>query len=299
MIDILNFLNERKINYSENEDLRRRSTFRIGKNCHLAVFPSTVDELISVVRYLRNRNKKYIVLGKGSNVLFPDYDIEYPIIFTEKLGGLCLDSDNGNLLICESGVSLAKAVNIAAEKNLGGLEFASGIPGSVGGAVVMNAGAYGKNINDVLLWSDFINKDGEIKKISNKEHNFGYRKSVFASDDIVLRSCLCFENKPSDEIKKEISMLALKRRNSQPLEYPSAGSVFKRPEGYYVGAMIDDCGLKGFSVGDAQISCKHSGFIINRGNASSDNVRELVEIIREKVFEKFGVKLEREIRYID
>lgn len=299
MNDILYYLKNENISFSVNEPLKKHSTFKIGKNASTAIFPDTIKKLIDIIKYLKEKNIKYLVLGKGSNILFPDYDIGYPLIFTEKIAEVYFDDKNKNHLICEAGATLAKTVNFSMQYNLGGMEFASGIPGTVGGAVVMNAGAYGKNIGDVLVWSEYIDINGEINQITNSEHSFGYRKSIFTADDVVLRSCFCMQEKSVDVIKEEISELALKRRTMQPLEFPSAGSVFKRPVGYYAGALIDDCGLRGFSVGGAQVSEKHCGFIVNTGNATSDDVKQLVNIIKDKVFSKFKIMLECEIRYID
>lgn len=299
MEKIKEFLVRENIPFSENEPLQKHSTFRIGRNAKICVFPKTEKQLSDTVRFFKQSGEEFLVLGRGSNVLFPDRDIEYPLIFTENVSDIVFDTENENRMICGGGVLLSKAVNEAMKKNLGGMEFAGGIPGSVGGAVVMNAGAYGKNISDVLLWTEYSDKNGEIKKISNAEHLFGYRKSVFTRDDTVLRSCFLLEEKPAEKIREELSVLSRKRRESQPLEMPSAGSVFKRPEGHYVGAMVEECGLKGFCVGGACVSEKHAGFIVNNGGASASDVKTLVKIIQERVYDKFGVTLEREIRYID
>lgn len=296
-MNLISFLTENSVEYTENEPLTKRSTFRIGKNAKIAIFPDSAKKTAKVVTFLKEKGEKFLVLGKGSNVLFPDHDIQYPIIFTDKASSVTLCGKNG--ISAEAGASLAKVSALAAANGLGGFEFASGIPGTVGGAVVMNAGAYGRNISDVIVKTEYIDKNGEIKTVVGEEHSFGYRKSVFTSDDVVLRSEFVFEPKPSELISEEIAALAEKRRSTQPLEYPSAGSVFKRPEGFFVGKMVDECGLKGLTVGGAQVSLKHSGFIVNIGGATSEDVKNLVEAVREKVYSKFGVMLEREIRYID
>lgn len=297
MNNFISFLRENHIEFLQNEPLAKHSTFRIGNTVSVAVFPDTTEKIVSVIGFLKSNGTEFIVLGKGSNVLFPDRDIEYPIIFTEKAAEIKRTGEK--TVSAEAGATLSRVAAFGITQGLGGFEFASGIPGTVGGAVVMNAGAYGKNISDVLLRSEYIGADGVIRSINNAEHLFGYRKSVFTSGDIVLRSEFLFENKPVEEITAEISELSEKRRTTQPLEYPSAGSVFKRPEGYFVGKMVDECGLKGFTVGGAQVSKKHSGFIINIGGSTSEDVKKLVLTVQEKVYEKFGVKLEREIRYID
>ena len=297
MNNFISFSEKNNIAFLQNEPLAKHSTFRIGKNALLAIFPDTTEKIIDTVRFFKESGEKFLVLGKGSNVLFPDYDIEYPIIFTERAAAI--EKTGENTISAEAGATLSRVASFGMSHNLGGFEFASGIPGTVGGAVVMNAGAYGKNISDVLVKTEYLGSDGEIHTITNKEHLFGYRKSVFTAEDIVLRSEFMFENKSAEEITAEISTLSEKRRTTQPLEYPSAGSVFKRPEGWFVGKMVDECGLKGLTVGGAQVSKKHSGFIINIGGATSEDVKNLVSAVQEKVYEKFGVKLEREIRYID
>lgn len=297
MNNFISFSEKNNIAFLQNEPLAKHSTFRIGKSAALAILPDTTEKIIDTVRFFKESGEKFLVLGKGSNVLFPDYDIEYPIIFTERAAAIKKTGEN--TISAEAGATLSRVASFGMSHNLGGFEFASGIPGTVGGAVVMNAGAYGKNISDVLVKTEYLGSDGEIHTITNKEHLFGYRKSVFTAEDVVLRSEFMFENKSAEEITTEISTLSEKRRTTQPLEYPSAGSVFKRPEGWFVGKMVDECGLKGLTVGGAQVSKKHSGFIINIGGATSEDVKNLVSAVQEKVYEKFGVKLEREIRYID
>ena len=297
MNNFISFSEKNNIAFLQNEPLAKHSTFRIGKSAALAILPDTTEKIIDTVRFFKESGEKFLVLGKGSNVLFPDYDIEYPIIFTERAAAI--EKTGENTISAEAGATLSRVASFGMSHNLGGFEFASGIPGTVGGAVVMNAGAYGKNISDVLVKTEYLGSDGEIHTITNREHLFGYRKSVFTAEDVVLRSEFMFENKSAEEITAEISTLSEKRRTTQPLEYPSAGSVFKRPEGWFVGKMVDECGLKGLTVGGAQVSKKHSGFIINIGGATSEDVKNLVSAVQEKVYEKFGVKLEREIRYID
>ena len=297
MNNFISFSEKNNIAFLQNEPLAKHSTFRIGKSAALAILPDTTEKIIDTVRFFKESGEKFLVLGKGSNVLFPDYDIEYPIIFTERAAAI--EKTGENTISAEAGATLSRVASFGMSHNLGGFEFASGIPGTVGGAVVMNAGAYGKNISDVLMKTEYLGSDGEIHTITNREHLFGYRKSVFTAEDVVLRSEFMFENKSAEEITAEISTLSEKRRITQPLEYPSAGSVFKRPEGWFVGKMVDECGLKGLTVGGAQVSKKHSGFIINIGGATSEDVKNLVSAVQEKVYEKFGVKLEREIRYID
>ena len=207
--------------------------------------------------------------------------------------------DNGHIITAGAGAILAAVAAKAAEASLSGLEFASGIPGSVGGAVVMNAGAYGGEIKDVLIDATVLTADGELKTVTRDELDLSYRHSIVPEKGyIVLSARFRLTPKPKDEIKSYMAELRTKRVEKQPLEYPSAGSTFKRPEGYFAGKLIEDAGLRGFRVGDAQVSEKHCGFVINRGNASAAEVMELMRQVEDKVEENSGVRLEAEVRRI-
>lgn len=280
--------------------LSNHSTFKIGGKCALAVFPKNKDELIKAVSILSAFKIKHRVIGRGSNILFADRGYDGALIFTNKTCGIRLL--DGNKIYADAGASLKSTANLALKNALSGLEFAHGIPGSVGGAVYMNAGAYGGEIAGVLKYSDFYNaKTGECGRMEASEHSFSYRHSVFADNKELIILGSCFELKSADatEIKRVMDENAQKRRDKQPLEYPNAGSTFKRPPNAFAAQMIDECGLKGLSVGGAQVSEKHAGFVVNKGGATSADVLTLVEAVKERVAEKFGVTLELEIEYVE
>lgn len=258
--------------------------------------PETVEEIKAIIEICREKGMKYFVFGNGSNILFTDDFHDGAYINLSKLSAL---SNEENVITAQAGVRLSSLCSYAASLSLSGIEQLSGIPGTVGGAVYMNAGAYGGEIKDALIKSVYLSESGEIKELSDREHDFGYRKSVFMENGgIVLSSSFSLKNGNKDEIKAVTAELLKKRNDKQPLNYPSAGSTFKRPEGYFAGKLIEDCGLKGFSVGDAQVSEKHCGFVINRGNASASDIIKLIEHIRKTVFEKFKVELNTEVKIV-
>lgn len=281
----------------ENFELSKFSSFRIGGNARFAAFPKNSDELISLIDTSTKSGIRHIVIGNASNVLFDSGYIDELIIFTRDMKSCKIEE---NKIIAECGCSLS-ALSVAARKaSLSGLEFAYGIPGTLGGAVYMNAGAYGGEISDVLYESTVYDiKNGKISTLSNKDHMFSYRKSIFSNKELILISSTLYMKKGEKEvISRTMSENMRKRTEKQPLEFPSAGSAFKRPQGMFAAELIEKSGLKGFSVNDAQISDKHAGFIINRGNATSDDVLLLINKTINTVKEKFGVVLEPEIIYI-
>ena len=296
MTHLLNFLKDKQIEYSEDISLKEYTTFKIGGLAKLAIFPKTFDEVRDIILFMSNNDIKHITLGNCSNLLINSNGISIPVIFTNKLKNIELDNND---IICSSGVLLSQAANFAAENLLTGIEFAHGIPGSVGGAVYMNAGAYCGTMADVVTETIYVDSKGNIKTVKGDEHKFAKRKSCFTEDDTILQTRFSLEKGTADEIKDLMSIFARKRRSTQPLEYPSAGSIFKRPEGHYAGALIENSGLKGYTVGGAQVSEKHAGFIINKGNATSDDVKNLISHIQETVLKNYGVHLEREVKYID
>ena len=280
--------------------LSNHSTFKIGGACALAVFPKDKDELIRSIEILSAHEIKHRVIGRGSNILFSDSGYDGALIFTNKMCGTRLL--DGNNIYADAGATLKSVANFAYKKSLAGLEFAHGIPGSVGGAVYMDAGAYGGEIADVLKYSDYYNaKTGECGRMDAPEHSFSYRHSIFADKKelIILGSCFELKSADASEIKRVMDENAQKRREKQPLEYPNAGSTFKRPPNAFAAQMIDECGLKGLSVGGAQVSEKHAGFIVNKGGATSADVLMLVEEVKVRVAERFGVVLELEIEYVE
>lgn len=246
---------------------------------------------------IKKGNLKYYIFGKGSNILADDKGYDGVIIST-----VCLNNSithEGNIIEAGAGEGLDKISDYAMENSLTGFEFACGIPGSLGGAIVMNAGAYGGEMSNVLTKVKVLCADGSIKWKNVSELDLGYRKSnILANNEIVLAAKLKLAYGNRDEIRAQIEDLNNRRSEKQPLEYPSAGSTFKRPEGYFAGKLIDDAGLRGFRLGGAAVSQKHCGFVINYDNASSDDIKKLIEHIKREVYEKFGVKLECEVRMI-
>ena len=280
-----------------NEPLSKYTTFKIG-GAALAVITA---EKISVLSELLSLCKQYgvhrMIIGNGSNLLVNDDGYEGIVI---KLDGdfknIIID---GDIIRCGSGVTLASLCKFARDHSLGGLEFAWGIPGTVGGAAFMNAGAYGGEMKDVIISSSYITNDGVTGTFVGDENKLSYRHSVYSENDYVITGItvkLTFDD--PELIKERMDDYMSRRKSKQPLDYPSAGSVFKRPEGYYAGGLIEECGLKGYKVGGAQVSEKHAGFIINKGGATFRDVCSLVEHIQKTVRENKGVELECEIRRI-
>ncbi len=289
-----NILNEKSILC--DEPMRNHTSFKIGGNADFVVLPESVEEVTKVVSALKENGIRYTVMGNGSNLLVDDAGLRGVVIkLARNFSGATVE---GNTISADSGILLSKLSNIALENSLTGLEFASGIPGTLGGAVIMNAGAYGGEMKDVVVKTVYLDSNGEIKSVEGADHGFGYRKSMFTSKDVVLHSTLVLSQGNKDEIKDKMSELNSQRKAKQPLEFPSAGSAFKRPEGYFAGKLIQDAGLKGYKIGGASVSEKHSGFIISDGSATCSDVLALIEHIQKEVFRQFSVELESEIRYI-
>lgn len=277
----------------ENEPLSRHTSFRIGGPAGTLILPSGRDELIRLCRLLRELGEKPLILGNGSNVLAPDEGIARPVIVTTGVADFRTD---GCTLYAGCGVPLIRLAAFCANEGLGGLNFACGIPGTLGGALKMNAGAYGGEMKDVTEETEYL--DGELreKSLAGESQGFGYRKSGFGEDAVLLGARLRLTREDPEKLREEREEILRKRRNAQPLDLPSAGSAFKRPEKGYAAAMIDEAGLKGLRIGGAEVSTKHAGFIVNVGGASADDVLRLMEEIRERVFKASGVLLEPEIR---
>lgn len=296
-------LDLKAIEIRENEPLSKHSSFKIGGPAKFAVFPKSVNELVSVLKTADNCNYKYKIIGNGSNILFDDKGFDGIIIFTKNLSDLQYIHREGKIFIkVECGKSLTELSGDAGKKHsLTGLEFAFGIPGTVGGAVYMNAGAYGGQMSDVVMETEYFDTlSGEIKKINAEEHQFDYRHSVFADhpEYIILTTTLEMREGNNENILATMTKNMTARKEKQPLEYPNAGSTFKRPAGYFAGKLIEDSGLKGYTVGGAQISTKHAGFTVNIGGATSADVLALIEHTKETVKKNFGVELESEIIYL-
>lgn len=282
----------------ENEPMSDHTTFRIGGPADVYVEPATEEAFRRVMAETAKRNIRTIVIGRGSNLLFDDAGFRGPVISTARLRCIRVE---GNTLYAGAGASLNACANAACEAGLTGMEFAFGIPGSVGGAVFMNAGAYGGEICQILTESIcYDGKDGTVKTLRAEEHHFGYRHSVYRDhpDRIVLSASFALQAGDKTAIRAMMDDLMNRRMSKQPLEYPSAGSAFKRCEGRFTAQMIDEAGLKGFSIGGAQVSEKHAGFIINRGGATSADVRGLIAHIQRELKKRFEVDICPEIVYV-
>ena len=279
------------------EPMSRHTTFRIGGPADYFVTPHTKEEIRQVIRLCKEEEIPFAVLGNGSNLLVGDKGFRGVIIqLFKNFSNIIIEEEN---IYAQSGALLVRLANQAAKQGLTGLEFASGIPGTLGGAVVMNAGAYGGEMKDVILWSDVLTEDGEFLRLSGEELELGYRTSVIQKKHyFVLGAALRLKKGDQNEIRSMMEELKEKRVSKQPVEYPSAGSTFKRPEGYFAGKLIMDAGLRGFSVGAAQVSEKHCGFVINKGGATAEEVQLLMKEVADRVEKKFGVRLEPEVKML-
>ncbi|MCM1055197.1 MAG: UDP-N-acetylmuramate dehydrogenase [Bacteroides sp.] len=279
--------------YKENERLASYTSFKIGGRCPVLIKPNGTDCLREIVSVFDSERVEYRVIGKGSNILVSDKGVGFPVVSLSDMAGAAVD---GEVIRCGAGMPLMKLCGLAAEHGLSGLEFAYGIPGSVGGAVCMNAGAYGGEMKDVVSECSYIAPDGSIVTAAAEELEFSYRRSFFSGKKhIITEIVLTLRKGDKEEIQSRMNELMQRRRDKQPLEYPSAGSTFKRPEGDFAGRLIEAAGLKGCSLGGAQVSEKHCGFVVNKGGAVFEDVKGLIEIIRERVRESSGVSLEPEI----
>lgn len=278
------------------EPMWRHTSFRIGGPADVLIIPQSVDELIKVMDLIKSENIPYFILGNGTNVIVSDKGIRGVVI---KLTAIRKISVDGEVIVSEAGALLSSIANTALDNELTGFEFASGIPGTLGGAITMNAGAYGPEIKDVVEKVEVIDRNGSIYEVKNGNMRFGYRSSLIQSDNLIaLRAWIHLKKGNYKDIKAKMDELNGLRKMKQPLEYPSAGSVFKRPEGFYAGKLIQDAGLSGYTIGGAQVSEKHCGFIINKGNATADDVLNLIAYIKKTVKDKFGVDLETEVKII-
>ena len=280
----------------ENEPMSKHTSFRIGGGAKLMAMPKNEEELRAVLKMSKELDIPYAILGAGTNVLAPDEGIDGLVICLKD--ALCgMERLDETSIRVYAGVTMARAAVFAASQNLGGLEFAHGIPGTVGGGVYMNAGAYGGEIKDVCRRVKIMEPDGTSHWIEGEELGFSYRHSAMEAHPwIVLAADFALEPKPEEEVKARMQELIGKRRASQPLDMPSAGSAFKRPVGVYAAALIDQSGLKGYQVGGAAVSMKHAGFVVNLGGATANDVRTLLSEVSDIVFEKTGIRLEPEVR---
>ncbi len=278
-----------------DEPMKKHTTFRIGGPADIFVTPEDESQFLAAVRLCRQEGMPYYILGNGSNLLVSDSGYRGAVIETEK--ALSRLEADGETLKAGAGILLSALAKEALRLSLTGLESASGIPGTLGGGVVMNAGAYGFELKDVLESVRLLDREGNVRTVPAGELKLGYRYSTIPeTGSIVLEAALRLKKGDPEAIRARMEELAAQRKSKQPLEYPSAGSTFKRPEGYFAGKLIDDAGLRGFQVGGAQVSEKHCGFVINRGDATAEDVMELCRQVQEKVFQKFGVRMDMEIR---
>ncbi len=278
----------------EQEPMSRHTTFHLGGPAALMALPRTGEEARAAVAAACELKISPFFLGNGSNLLVPDAGVERFLI---KTSGLDWVEREGNYLVAGGGITLARLAHYAQKEGLSGLEFAHGIPGSLGGGVTMNAGAYGGELKDVVRSVICINEMGEMEEVT--DFDFGYRRSAFSDGRrMVLSARLELTPGDPESIRSRMEELSAQRQAKQPLEYPSAGSMFKRPPGHFAAALIDQCGLKGFSVGGAQVSEKHAGFVVNRGGATCADVLELVDRVKAVVREKTGVELEMEVKVL-
>ena len=290
---LANFLESENIEYRQNEPMRAHTTFKIGGEADIFIIPASPAALISAVKKCAELEIPYFILGNGSNLLVSDGGIEGAVISLSGINGISYD---GEKITCGAGAMLSSVCLKALSLSLTGLEFAYGIPGTAGGALYMNAGAYGGQMADVIESAECLTASGEIKTLKKEDMRLGYRSSVFKKGGLIIISLtLALKKGDKAEIKAEMDELLNRRKQKQPLEYPSAGSTFKRPEGYFAGVLIEKNGLKGSAVGGAQVSEKHAGFVINHGGATAADVKALIGKIQKKVFENDGVMLEPEV----
>ncbi len=280
-----------------NEPMFNHTSFKTGGNADLLITPKDTKELIGVIRILRQHDISYIILGNGSNILVSDKGIRGAVIqIGKKMAQIVI---KGNQIMAQAGAMLSSIAVAAMEHELTGMEFASGIPGTLGGAVCMNAGAYGGEMKDILVEVEVLTSDLEVLTLTLKELDLSYRHSIIPEKSyLVLSSIITLQKGNKETIQEKMSLLAQERREKQPLNYSSAGSTFKRPEGYFAGKLISDAGLKGYSIGGAEVSQKHAGFIVNKGNATTNDILALIHYCQKTVKEKFGVTLETEVKII-
>ena len=289
------------LHIEKEEPLSRHSSFRIGGPARRMAFPQTPEQMVLLQSFGLQCQARPLLIGNGTNMLFPDGGLDRLVISARDLDGLELAEGTECDIVAQAGVSLAKLANFACARGLTGLEFAHGIPGSVGGAVSMNAGAYGGEMKDVLQGASILFPEEGVKFIPCEELSLSYRHSILTDhpDAIVLYAVFRLQKGDSAAIRARMEELMTKRKASQPLEFPSAGSTFKRPTGYYAGALIEQAGLKGFAIGNARVSEKHAGFVINCGHATGKDVRALIAEVQKRVLANSGVMLEPEVKIID
>lgn len=279
-----------------DEEMKNHIYFKVGGPADIFLTPKSVEQLAETVKICRENNIPYFIIGNGSNLLVKDGGMRGVVIALTKLNKI---QSKGNFIKADAGVLLKDVSDKAVEKSLTGFEFACGIPGSVGGAVFMNAGAYGGEIKNVILEAEVMDNEGNIIVLSKDELELGYRTSKVMKENLIVISAIFqLELGEKEVIESRVEELTRKREEKQPLEYPSAGSTFKRPEGYFAGKLIQDAGLKGYSIGGAAVSEKHSGFVINKNGATAKDILDLIKYVQQEVYKQFGVELHTEVRIL-
>jgi UDP-N-acetylmuramate dehydrogenase len=296
MLDVLvNILGSENVLVSE--PMSNHTTFKIGGAAEYFLTPQTESQLVALVKALNEKKCPFIVIGNGSNLLVSDKGISGAVISLYKnMSDIRVENE---IIYAECGALLSRVSTEALKNHLEGFEFASGIPGTVGGGVYMNAGAYGGELKDIVETVRYMDMSGSVFEISSEMCGFGYRHSIFSENEyIILGASFKLKKGDENEIRQKIDDFNNRRKEKQPVDKPSAGSTFKRPEGYFAGTLIEQAGLKGFAIGGAQISEKHAGFVINKGGATAKDVVALIEHVKNVIFEKNGVKLEPEIKFV-
>ena len=292
-VGLNNYFDSTKIKY--NEPISKHCTMRVGGPADVIVEPTTLEEITRIIDFAKENKIPYYILGNGSNVFGTDKGYRGIIIKIAKHFSDYTVEEN-RITVC-SGMSMPRLAAIALGEELAGIEFACGIPGTMGGGVRMNAGAYGGELSSVIVQTKYLDQDGKIQIIDNEAHKFEYRHSIFTDhpEYLILETTLELTKGNKDEIKEKMNTHSKSRREKQPLEFPNSGSTFKRPEGRFVGQMIQESGLKGFKIGDAQVSEKHAGFIVNRGKATAKDVLDLISHIQKVIKENYDVELKAEV----
>ncbi len=293
---IISFLEKNQIQFKRSVSLSDLTTFKIGGCADIVIYPDSVEKIALLIEFFSKNKIKYFTMGNGSNLLFSDQPYLTPIIKTDLL---LKKEKQGDIFTFGSGLKMVSAANFAAAEGYTGMEFAHGIPGTIGGAVYMNAGAYDGAMDQIVVSTTYVNECGEICKVKGSQHDFSYRHSCFSGkNNVIVESSMRLNIGDTQEIKAKMADLMQRRRDKQPLNLPSAGSTFKRPQGAFAGKLIDDCGLRGYQMGGAAVSDKHCGFIVNQNNASFNDVIELINFVQKTVQEKTGYFLETEVEII-
>ena len=295
--ELLNIVQKDRI--LKDEPMKKHTSFKVGGLADYFLIIENEKELKQVLKLSKQNNIPLQLVGNGTNLLVTDKGIRGIVIKLNMQNYKIERTKDYALIIVEAGFPLCKLANIALKEELGSLEFLSGIPGTIGGAIRMNAGAYGKEMKDLVVKTKYLDENGKIQKINLEDHNFSYRSSRFSNENsIILETTLKVPYDTKENIQKKITEYSKSRKEKQPLEYPSAGSTFKRKEGIITAKLIDECGLKGYSIGDAEVSSKHAGFIVNKGNATAKDILDLIDYVKKVVYDKTQEKIELEVLVI-